>query len=265
MHDACRPLAAHNIYSALTGVVCRPNLVSLRSAAQTARHRVRVRDRVDIRGILLVGGDIGRIIIAAEPRRGLIAVRRRIVAIVPKRIIAAVPRRVAPHHHRRAPMLEMGQGCRTDARDRHDLSRRRNRRPDHRRRCHDLSRRRDRRPAHAAYDERYALLVFSDYVARAPDEFEIALRALNAGQAEQLRRNFRQGDFQSISEWVQAVQKEVASVLLPAAARDSSPEVSIFQEAAFFTTEVIKDEVVRRSAPRAIRRDDQDAVGGLPR
>jgi hypothetical protein len=127
MHDACRPLAAHNVYSALTAVVCRPDLVSLRSAAQTARHRVTVRDRVDIRGILLVGGDIGRIIIAAEPRRGWIAVRRRIVAIVPKRIIAAVPRRVAPHHHRRAPMLEMGQGCRTDARERHDLSRRRNR------------------------------------------------------------------------------------------------------------------------------------------
>jgi hypothetical protein len=127
MHDACRPLAAHNVYSALTAVVCRPDLVSLRSAAQTARHRVTVRDRVDIRGILLVGGDIGRIIIAAEPRRGWIAVRRRIVAIVPKRIIAAVPRRVAPHHHRRAPMLETGQGCRTDARERHDLSRRRNR------------------------------------------------------------------------------------------------------------------------------------------
>jgi hypothetical protein len=88
---------------------------------------------------LLAGRDIGPIIVTAR--------RRRPITAVPT-IIAAVPRRVAPNHNRRAPMLDMRQGYCADARGRHDLSRRRNRRPDHRRRCHDPPRRRDRSPAH---------------------------------------------------------------------------------------------------------------------
>ena len=73
--------------------------------------------------------------------------RRRPITAVPT-IIAAVPRRVAPHHNRRAPMLDMRQGYCADARGRHDLPRRRDRRPVHRRRCHDPPRRPDRSPAH---------------------------------------------------------------------------------------------------------------------
>ncbi len=133
IHGACDPSAAHNVYSALTAVICRRNLISLRSAAHTASPRVRVRGRIGIGWILLAARDIGPIIVTAR--------RRRPITAVPT-IIAAVPRRVAPHHHRRAPMLDMGQGYCADARGRHDLSRRCNRRPDHRRRC--------QRPAAAA-------------------------------------------------------------------------------------------------------------------
>jgi hypothetical protein len=55
---------------------------------------------------------------------------------------------------------------------------------------------------------------------------------------------FRREDFQSTSEWVDAIRKEVATVLLPAATRlYDYAEISIAQDAAFFTQEVVKDEL----------------------
>lgn len=114
-------------------------------------------------------------------------------------------------------------------------------------------------PDHGAYDNTYALHEFSDLIAFKPDDFELALKLLPACQAEQLRRRFRRENFQSTLEWVHAIQKEVASVLLPAAARDRSPTVSILEDAAFFTIEVIKDEVaveerIDATIDRAVKR-----------
>jgi hypothetical protein len=114
-------------------------------------------------------------------------------------------------------------------------------------------------PNHEAYDEIHVLQVFSDLMASSPEKFELGLRLFTADQAERLRRNFRREDFQSTSEWVQAIQKEVASVLLPAAAREWSPAVPIGQNAAFFTIEVTKDEVaaeerIEAMIDRAVKR-----------
>jgi hypothetical protein len=115
-------------------------------------------------------------------------------------------------------------------------------------------------PNHAAYNETYALRVFSDLIAFSPDHFEIYLTTLTAHAATQLRQNFRRENFQSTSEWVHAIQKEVETVMLPAAARfDGSRGELIGQNAAFFTIEVIKDEVavqerIDATIDRAVKR-----------
>src|SRR5260370_14072640 len=100
-------------------------------------------------------------------------------------------------------------------------------------------------PNHPAYDGAKALGVFSYHIEVAPDEFDIALRGLSARNANHLRQKFPQGDFQSTSEWVCAIQEEVTSVLLPAAERFGfdrmSTEAVIARDAAFFTFEVVKD------------------------
>jgi hypothetical protein len=117
-------------------------------------------------------------------------------------------------------------------------------------------------PNHAAYDEASALRAFSSYIALAPDEFDIALTGLTARIAEQLRRKFPRGDFQSTSEWVRAIQNEVTSVLLPAAERfgfDGSPKVLMVRDATFFSQEVVKyelavDERIEAMIDRAVKR-----------
>jgi hypothetical protein len=114
-HTAEGPLAAHYVHSAPATVLCRPDLVSLRSTSQTGRHSVAVRG---IWWILPAGRDIGRIFNAAVRRHTRAAVPRRIIAAVPRLIIAAVPRRVIPRctetrhtrctktHHRRCPKAQ---------------------------------------------------------------------------------------------------------------------------------------------------------------
>src|SRR5262249_1436634 len=86
--------------------------------------------------------------------------------------------------------------------------------------------------------------VLSAGIASDPEQFEFFLKGLRARNAEHLREKFRRADFQSTSEWVDAIQKEVASVLLPPAIRlYASTDALILQDAAFFPQEVVKDEL----------------------
>ena len=99
-------------------------------------------------------------------------------------------------------------------------------------------------PEHRAYDEAFALRQFFRTIEVAPDEFELALRALRVHIADDLREKFPQEGFQSTSEWVQAVQNEIKSNLLPAVERFGEPvEFKIFQSAAVLSEEVIKNEL----------------------
>jgi hypothetical protein len=101
-------------------------------------------------------------------------------------------------------------------------------------------------PNHAAYDEITALRAFSYFIETAPDEFDLALEALTAANADHLRRNFPKGKFQTTSEWVRAIQNEVSSILLPAAERfgfDKSTGALIARDAAFFSQDIVKYEL----------------------
>ncbi len=99
-------------------------------------------------------------------------------------------------------------------------------------------------PNHTIYDEAGALRLFSSYIESEPDDFDRAVTTLPASVAQHLRRRLPREDFQSVSDWVHAIQKEIASVLLPAAAeRIVKGEALIHREAGFFTLDVIKDEV----------------------
>ena len=100
-------------------------------------------------------------------------------------------------------------------------------------------------PEHPAYDEAFVLRQFFRLIEAAPDEFEVALRALPVEIADDLRRKFPQRCFQSASAWVQAVQNEIKSNLLPAVERFGEPpvEFKILQSAAVLSEEVIKNEL----------------------
>jgi hypothetical protein len=99
-------------------------------------------------------------------------------------------------------------------------------------------------PNHAYHDEAFALRTLSQCIEEAPDEVDVALRGLSARNADHLRENFPRGKFESTSQWVRAIQEEVTSVLLPRAERFSfDTETLIVRDAAFFTVEVIKDEL----------------------
>jgi hypothetical protein len=100
-------------------------------------------------------------------------------------------------------------------------------------------------PDHSAYDEAFVLRQLLKSVEVAPDEFEVVLHALRANIANDLRQKFPQESFESTSEWVQAVQNEIRSNLLPAIERfgEPPPEVKIFQSAAAMSQEVIENEL----------------------
>ena len=100
-------------------------------------------------------------------------------------------------------------------------------------------------PSHSGYDEAYALRQVLGSIEVAPDEFEVALSALRFHVADDLRRKFPRESFQSTSEWVQAVQNEIRSNLLPAVERfgEPPPEFKIFQSAAVMSQEVIANEL----------------------
>jgi hypothetical protein len=100
-------------------------------------------------------------------------------------------------------------------------------------------------PDHPAYDRATALHALSKVIKFAPDEFDRALNGLPADIAEELRQKFPREKFQSVSEWVDAIQKEIASVLLPTAERfNGFPGMIIgLRDTAFFTAEVVKNEL----------------------
>jgi len=102
-------------------------------------------------------------------------------------------------------------------------------------------------PDHPAYHEINALRSFCKILespSDKPEDAEIALRLLSVKNRDHLREKFPQYDFESTSEWMQAMRKEVISVLLPEAERfDRSVNVLISRDAAFFTQEVINQEL----------------------
>jgi hypothetical protein len=98
-------------------------------------------------------------------------------------------------------------------------------------------------PNHAGHDEAFVLRGLCDVMAFAPDDFDTWLKGLSAHNADYLRRKFPRSDFQSTSEWARAIQNEVTSVLLPPAKHFDGPEVMVIRDAAFFTVEVVKDEL----------------------
>jgi hypothetical protein len=71
-------------------------------------------------------------------------------------------------------------------------------------------------PNHVAYNEAEMLRVLYISIETRPDKFETWLRGLPTQKANDLRRKFPREDFQSVSDWVKAVQHEIASNLLPA-------------------------------------------------
>ena len=98
-------------------------------------------------------------------------------------------------------------------------------------------------PNHTAYDAVSTLRALSDFVESEPDGFDRALGVLPPGIAGDLRQKFPRRNFQSVSEWVHAIQTEISSVLLPDAERFMNLESMIGRDAGFFTLEVIKDEL----------------------
>jgi hypothetical protein len=114
-------------------------------------------------------------------------------------------------------------------------------------------------PQHAAYDETYALRMFSDIIACNPD-LEYAFGALPESTANHLRQKFPKQNFQSLSEWAAAVRSEVESVLLPAAVRrwPESTEVEILRGAVmmreFIADELAVEQRIDAMIDRAVKR-----------
>ncbi len=115
-------------------------------------------------------------------------------------------------------------------------------------------------PGHAAYDEAHALRAFCEILKFAPDEFMFAQGLLSDENLDHLKRKFSRENFQSDSEWFGAIQSEVTSVLLPEAERSvDSAEVLTARDAAFFSQEVVKnelavDERIEAMIDRAVKR-----------
>ena len=115
-------------------------------------------------------------------------------------------------------------------------------------------------PNHVAYNEAEMLRVLYLSIETAPDKFETWLTGLPTQKANDLRRKFPRKDFQSDSDWVKAVQHEIASNLLPAATRLGPVENFVGHSASvLFTDEAIEydigvEERIDAMIDRAIKR-----------
>jgi hypothetical protein len=116
-------------------------------------------------------------------------------------------------------------------------------------------------PNHIAYDAVWMLTCFMDFIKRAPGAFETAPRKLRQSAAEHLLRTCPREKFQTESDFVAAVQKEVVDVLLPAAVRrsQSDPEGPLTNSAAILSQDIFKqelalDERIDAMIDRAIKR-----------
>jgi hypothetical protein len=97
-------------------------------------------------------------------------------------------------------------------------------------------------PTHRAYDEADMLRLLYRLIESEPDKFETWLRGLPAKKADDLQRKFPRKNFESGSDWVKAVQHEIKSNLLPAAAMPVEdlvgPSASVL-----FTDEAIEHDI----------------------
>jgi hypothetical protein len=96
-------------------------------------------------------------------------------------------------------------------------------------------------PNHLAYNEVEMLRTLYVSIETEPDKFETWLRGLPTQKADDLRRKFPRKDFQSDSDWVEAIQHEIKSNLLPAARPVEDlvgPSASVL-----FTDEAIKHDI----------------------
>jgi len=115
-------------------------------------------------------------------------------------------------------------------------------------------------PNHVAYNEAEVLRGLYHAIETAPDKFETWLSGLPTQKANDLRRKFPREDFQSDSDWVKAVQHEIASNLLPAVTRFGSVENLVAHSASvLFTDEAIEydigvEERIDAMIDRAIKR-----------
>ena len=99
-------------------------------------------------------------------------------------------------------------------------------------------------PNHMAYNEAKVLRVLYHSIETEPDKFETSLTGLPTQKADDLRRKFPRKDFQSDSDWVKAVQHEIASNLLPAAMRLGPVENIVAHSASvLFTDEAIDHDI----------------------
>ena len=95
-----------------------------------------------------------------------------------------------------------------------------------------------------AYNEAEMLRVLYLSIETAPDKFETWLTGLPTQKANDLRRKFPRENFQSDSDWVKAVQHEIASNLLPAARRLGPVENFVGHSASvLFTDEAIEYDI----------------------
>jgi hypothetical protein len=73
-------------------------------------------------------------------------------------------------------------------------------------------------PYHPAFDEVWGFAMFIRYLCSEPEKCfdEHARKFLRPGKIDNLKQKFPRTNYQSTSEWAQAVEREILSVLLPA-------------------------------------------------
>jgi hypothetical protein len=115
-------------------------------------------------------------------------------------------------------------------------------------------------PRHAAYDEALTLCGVYNILADKPDRFENAITWLSPEKEAHLRNKFPRHKFKSTSEWVQAVQQEIKSVLLPDANGYTDPPLVLLERSSQILSEddidneLAVDERIDLMIERAIKR-----------
>ena len=115
-------------------------------------------------------------------------------------------------------------------------------------------------PDHPAYDEALILDGVYSILTDKPDRFEDAISRLSPQKEAHLRRNFPRNKFKSTSEWVQAVQQEIKSVLLADANGYNDPPLVLLERSSRILSvddvenELAVDERLDVMIERAIKR-----------
>ncbi len=103
-------------------------------------------------------------------------------------------------------------------------------------------------PKHPSYDEPLGLIRLVNHMTAEPEDgFEkYAAHCLRPDKIHYLRQKFPRSDFESTSEWAQAVINEISSVLLPATLGDlkeMAEVVGLSQSAATLSNDLFKQEL----------------------